>query len=46
MHDLWEISLNDQDQLKYHYLSGEMKIGRKETTLLNKQITDLLVLWV
>lgn len=42
----WEISLNDQDQLKYHYVSGEMKLGRKETTQLNKQIVDLLVLWV
>ena len=42
----WEISLNDQDQLKYRYVSGEMKLGRKETTQLNKQIIDLLVLWV
>lgn len=42
----WKISLNDQDQLKYHYLSGEMKLGGKETTQLNKQIVDLLVLWV
>ena len=42
----WEISLNDQDQLKYRYVSGEMKLGRKETTQLNKQIVDLLVLWV
>ena len=42
----WEISLNDQDQLKYRYVSDEMKLGRKETTQLNKQIVDLLVLWV
>ena len=27
----WEISLNDQDQLKYRYVSGEMKLGRKDT---------------